>query len=160
MAARAHDYVTRIVWTGDEGAGTRDYTSYSREHLLTGAGKAEVALSSDPAFRGDPTRWNPEELLLASLSSCHMLWYLHLASQAGIVVRACADRATGRMVETDRGGHFEEVVLHPVVTVESGSAETAIRLHHEAHQKCFVANSVNVPVRCEPTVTSGPDPAR
>ncbi len=152
MTDRTHLYSTTIAWTGDRGTGTSHYRGYDRDHVLSAPGKADILMSSDPAFRGDPTRWNPEELLLAALSSCHMLWFLHLATEAGIVVRAYSDHAEGRMVETaDGSGRFTEVVLRPAVAAEAGTEEAAMRLHHEAHAKCFVANSVNFLVRCEPS---------
>ena len=108
--------------------------------------------SSDPNFRGDATRYNPEELLVMSLSSCHMLWYLHLCAEAKIVVTAYVDEAVGTMVEVkETGGHFTDVVLRPVVTLQAGSdAALAASLHDRAHHLCFVANSVNFPVHCEP----------
>ncbi len=109
--------------------------------------------SSDPAFRGDATRYNPEELLVASLSACHMLWFLHLCGDAGLVVTTYDDEARGTMVETvDGGGHFTEVVLHPVVTVSRGDPARAAHLHDRAHGLCFIANSMNFPVRCEAVV--------
>lgn len=149
-----HSYTVNVTWTGDLGEGTRSYRAYSRDHELTAPGRPTIAGSSDPAFRGDDTRYNPEDLLVASLSACHMLWYLHLAVGAGIVVRAYADDAEGTMVETaDGGGHFSEVVLRPVVTVDAGVEPAAAqRLHEQAHHLCFIANSVNFPVRCEPTL--------
>ena len=112
-----------------------------------------IAGSSDPNFRGDATRYNPEELLVASLSACHMLWYLHLCAENGIVVTAYVDDARGTMAETeDGGGRFTEVMLRPAVTIASGDNERAQRLHERAHQLCFIANSMNFPVRCEATI--------
>ena len=110
--------------------------------------------SSDPAFRGDPARWNPEELLVASVSTCHQLWYLHLASAAGIRVVAYEDRPEGLMVETpDGSGHFTGVTLHPRVTLAAGAeAAKAEALHHDAHEMCFVANSVNFTIDCMPEI--------
>ena len=149
-----HNYPVRVTWTGNRGNGTSNYAGYDRAHAIGVAGKPSIAASSDPAFRGDPARYNPEELLVASLASCHMLWYLHLCSQAHIVVTAYDDDATGTMTETaNGGGYFTEVVLHPSVTV-SGGADLALaqQLHERAHHFCFIANSVNFPVRCEPMV--------
>jgi organic hydroperoxide reductase OsmC/OhrA len=152
MAERAHVYETRVVWTGNTGEGTSSYTGYGRDHVVRGEGKPELLMSSDPAFRGDPAVYNPEELLVASLSSCHMLWYLALCAKAKIIVKAYEDRPMGRLVVgKPGGGHFEEVVLRPVVTIESGDTETARRLHEDAHRECFISNSVNFPVTCEPT---------
>jgi organic hydroperoxide reductase OsmC/OhrA len=153
MAERVHVYEASVVWTGNRGQGTSSYTSFDRDHTVRGTGKPELPMSADPAFRGDPAKYNPEELLVASLSSCHMLWYLALCAKAKIIVKAYEDRPSGRLVEgKPGGGHFESVVLRPVVTIESGDIETARRLHHEAHRECFISNSVNFPVSCEPTL--------
>lgn len=138
-------------WTGNTGNGTRDYRGYERAHEYIVDGKPTIPGSSDPAFRGDRTRWNPEELLVMSLSSCHMLWYLHLCATHNVSVIDYVDDAVGTMVETaDTGGHFTDVVLRPRVTIESGGDLTvAESLHEKAHHLCFVANSVNFPVRVE-----------
>ena len=154
---REHHYTTRVAWTGDEGSGTSGYRAYRRDHAVSATGKPPILASSDPAFRGDAARYNPEELLVASLSSCHMLWYLHLCSDAGVVVTGYVDDASGTMAETaDGGGHFTAVVLRPRVTVAAGSdRELATSLHERAHHLCFIANSVNFPVTCEPTVEAG-----
>ncbi len=148
---REHHYEATVTWTGNLGSGTSGYKAYSRDHDIAVPGRPVLAGSSDPAFRGDPTRHNPEDLLVASLSSCHMLWYLHLCAGAGIQVTAYSDPATGTMVEeTSGGGRFTEVVLRPHVTLARGSdAARAEALHHEAHRNCFIANSVNFPVRHE-----------
>ena len=150
---KQHSYATRTVWTGNLGQGTADYRAYSRDHVISAAGRPDLAGSSDPAFRGDAARWNPEDLLLASLSACHMLWYLHLAAVNRIVVTEYVDDARGTMEETAvGGGRFLEVVLQPRITVLPGAdMKLAHELHHEAHGKCFIANSVNFPVKCEPT---------
>jgi organic hydroperoxide reductase OsmC/OhrA len=152
--AREHFYLTTVEWTGNLGVGTSDYRAYSRDHKIAAEHKPSIPGSSDPAFRGDRTGWNPEDLLLASLSTCHMLWYLHLAAESGISVTAYTDRAEGVMVEQPNGsGRFARVVLRPSVTVSAGSdAERAAALHHTAHEKCFIANSVNFPVTCEPKI--------
>jgi organic hydroperoxide reductase OsmC/OhrA len=153
MAERVHVYETSTVWTGNRGQGTASYTSYDRDHVVLGTGKPDLPMSADPAFRGDPARYNPEELLVAALSSCHMLWYLALCAKARIIVKAYEDRPMGRLVEGTQGaGHFEAVMLRPVVTIESGDIETARRLHDDAHRACFISNSVNFPVTCEPTL--------
>jgi organic hydroperoxide reductase OsmC/OhrA len=151
---REHRYSVTVAWRGNLGTGTSDYRAYARDHQITADGKTAIAGSSDPAFRGDRTRWNPEELLVASLSSCHQLWYLHLAAAAGIVVTAYVDRAEGVMAERpDRSGCFTRVVLRPAVTVAPGSdTARAMALHHPAHEKCFIANSMNFPVTCEPSL--------
>jgi organic hydroperoxide reductase OsmC/OhrA len=151
-AGHEHTYPIRMHWTGNTGNGTREYRGYERAHEYIVDGKPTIPGSSDPAFRGDRTRWNPEELLVMSLSSCHMLWYLHLAATHGVSVIDYVDDAVGTMVETaDTGGHFTEVVLRPQVTIEAGGeVALAESLHDKAHHLCFVANSVNFPVRCEP----------
>jgi organic hydroperoxide reductase OsmC/OhrA len=154
MGERTHRYAVRMEWSGNLGSGTSGYKDYARAHELVVPGKPPIPGSSDPAFRGDATRWNPEELLVASLSSCHMLWYLHLCATNGVVVTAYTDDAEGTMVETeDGGGRFATVRLRPRVTIGSGSRSLAESLHHEAHAKCFVANSMNFPVECAPTIT-------
>lgn len=160
---RPHRYVARVEWTGNDGPGTRDYRSYRRDHIIHLPGKPDLAGTSDLAFRGDPTRYNPEELLVASLSACHMLWYLHLAAVNGIVVVAYDDPAEGTMVEAGAdGGRFTGVTLHPHVGIASGDRDRAMGLHALAHEKCFIANSVNFPVRHEPVVevVPSPDPGR
>ncbi|HVU94539.1 MAG TPA: OsmC family protein [Puia sp.] len=152
--SKEHHYLTQLRWTGNRGEGTTSYRAYDRDHVLTAGGKPEISASSDPSFRGNPQRYNPEELLVASLSSCHLLWYLHLCAVNGVVVVAYEDSAAGVMQEAESGsGRFSEVVLRPVVTVkEAGMREKAMALHHEANQFCFIANSVNFPVRHEPVI--------
>lgn len=154
MAQGTHEYTTRVVWTGNRGEGTSGYRAYERAHEISVPGKPVIPGSSDPAFRGDRARYNPEDLLVSSLSACHMLWYLHLCAEAGIVVTGYVDDAAGTMVETEEtGGHFTEVVLRPTVTVRpEAQVDLAIRLHDRAHHLCFIANSVNFPVRCEARV--------
>lgn len=152
MGGKEHHYELTVTWTGNEGSGTSKYRDYSRAHEVTAPGKPVLPGSADPAFLGDPARWNPEELLVASLSECHMLWVLALASLEGVVITAYTDRAEGVMVENaDGAGEFREVVLRPVVTVTSAEmAEKLETLHRKAHSKCFIARSVNFPVRHEP----------
>ena len=151
---RQHIYRTQLNWTGNTGKGTASYRDYERSHELAAEGKTAIAGSSDPAFRGDRAKWNPEELLLASLSACHQLAYLHLCATGGVVVTAYEDRAEGTMQETPEGsGHFVSVILRPKVTIAPGSdSEKAQTLHHRAHELCFIANSVNFTVDCEPSV--------
>ena len=136
------------------GTGTSGYRDYQRSLEISADGKSSIAGSSDAAFRGDRTRWNPEDLLVASLSACHELWYLHLCAEAGVVVEAYVDEAVGVMEEAaDGGGQFVEVVLRPRVRPAPGSDRDKIQsLHHEAHAKCFIARSVNFLVRCEPVI--------
>jgi organic hydroperoxide reductase OsmC/OhrA len=150
---KQHHYHLKIKWTGNKGTGTSAYRAYSRDHTIQSEHKAEIACSSDPSFLGDKTRYNPEELLVASLSSCHMLWYLHLCSEASVAVTDYVDSATGIMAETaNGGGHFEEVILKPIVTVADSSMITkANELHKKANELCFIANSVNFPVHHQPT---------
>ena len=154
---KTHQYKINTVWTGNTGTGTSSYKSYERSHELSGNGKSQyIPASSDPAFRGDASRYNPEELLVASLSSCHMLWYLHLCSAEGIIVTGYEDAATGIMEETiDGAGQFVEVALQPHVTVADASMITkANELHEQAHHFCFIARSVNFPVTCIPSSTA------
>lgn len=148
-----HVYSLNVTWTGNTGTGTSNYRSYERSHTVTVDHKVEILGSSDPAFRGDPTKHNPEELFVASISTCHMLWYLHLCAEAGVIVIEYSDQATGIMQETeDRGGHFIEVTLHPNVTVTDASmVDKANELHHKANQLCFIANSCNFPIHHQPT---------
>jgi len=148
---KEHHYESTLTWTGNKGRGTASYVEYNREFTISINGKPDLPGSSDPAFRGDPTRHNPEDMLVASLSSCHMLWYLHLCSEAKVIVTAYVDCATGTMIEDENGGRFTEVELHPVVTVsEKHMLELADELHHKAHAMCFIANSVNFPVKLNP----------
>lgn len=149
---KTHHYSTQLQWTGNRGSGTKSYTSYTRDYNIQTEGKPVVLGSSDPAFRGDSSRYNPEEMLLASLSSCHMLWYLHLCSEAGVIVTAYKDNAIGEMEETLNGsGRFVKVILRPVVTVQEESMlNKANELHQKANEMCFIANSCNFPVLHEP----------
>ena len=151
-----HRYAVDIEWTGDRGSGTSDYRAYGRDHRVTAAGKHPIDGSSDRVFHGDADRWNPEEMLVAALSQCHLLSYLHVAAANGIVVTAYTDAATGTMVQTpDGGGHFESVTLRPRVTISAGDPESAHQLHAEAAAKCFIAASVDFPVHHEPTIVAG-----
>ena len=143
---REHKYSVNVVWTGNTGTGTSDYRSYLRDHEINVPGKPSINGSADPKFRGNPARYNPEELLVASLSTCHMLWYLHLCADAGVVVVSYEDRAEGTMEESSDGaGRFVRVTLYPHVHVK-GSVERAEALHERAHELCYIANSVNFPV--------------
>lgn len=151
---RTHHYRLTVTWTGNRGTGTSGYRDFDRAHDIAAEGRPTIAASSDPAFRGDPSRWNPEQLLVAALSDCHMLWYLHLSATSGVVVVDYVDEVTGTMTENaDGGGQFTEVTLRPRVTVASEDmVEQARKLHHDAHRLCFIANSVNFPVRHEPEI--------
>lgn len=147
-----HHYKLTTSWTGNKGSGTSNYKAYDRSYHIVINGKQTIEGSSDPAFRGDPSKHNPEEMLLGALSSCHMLWYLHLCAEAGVVVVNYTDEATGKMVETTNGGgKFEEVILNPKVTVtEAAMVSKANHLHRKASELCFIANSVNFPVNHHP----------
>lgn len=157
MAAKQHTYRVTVEWTGNRGLGTRGYAGYGRDHSISSGSKPPIAGSSDPAFRGDEARWNPEELLLASISACHKLWYLHLCATAGISVLSYRDEAEGTMAEDPNGaGRFVGAVLRPRIVIKGGDdAVKASHLHDEAHEYCFIANSVNFPVTCEPVITAG-----
>ena len=148
---KSHAYEAHLRWTGAAHGPAADYKTYSREFRADVAGKPQLTGSSDPAFHGDPAVHNPEDLLLISLSACHMLTYLALCVRIGIRVIAYQDRATGTMAQQDGKMRFIEVVLHPECVV-SGDVQTATRLHEQAHAGCFIANSVNFPVRNEPRV--------
>ena len=151
---KSHQYATHVRWSAN-GEGTKSYRGYSRNFTISAEGKVDIAGSSDPAFRGDARRYNPEELLVASLSSCHMLWYLHLCSVNEIVVLDYRDAATGTMEERDGSGQFVRVTLRPAIKVSAGGVlARAIALHEEAHRLCFIARSVNFPVDVEPEVTA------
>ncbi len=148
-----HSYEVAVEWQGNRGTGTSDYRSYGREVLVTAAGKPQIAASADRAFRGDAERWNPEDLLLAALSECHLLSYLHVAASHGVVVTAYTDAASAVMEQTaDGGGYFVSATLRPVVTISAGDPQLAEQLHEEAGAKCFIAASVNFPVLHEPTI--------
>ena len=154
MAGQTHSYRLNLKWVGNQGTGTSVYTGYSRNHEYAAGRKPVILGSSDPAFRGDPERWNPEELLLASVASCHKLVYLHLCHDNGVNVVAYEDDATGTMIETPAGGgHFTEITLHPRVTVSAKSdAQKALALHHDVNPLCFIARSVNFPIHHKPVI--------
>jgi organic hydroperoxide reductase OsmC/OhrA len=152
---QTHSYSVVVRWTGNTGAGTKHYRSYERSFEVAGGGPKPVIMgSSDPVHQGDAGRWNPEELLVAALSACHQLWYLHLCADAGVVVVQYVDHAEGILeVAADGSGHFVEATLRPEVTISVASdVGKALALHEPAHAKCFIANSINFPVRCRPAV--------
>lgn len=146
-----------MEWSDPTGVGTIKASTHSRNHVVRMPGKPDLVLTADPSFRGDPAQHSPEDLLLISLSSCHMLWYLGLCARAGVVVTRYVDEAEGTMVEqAASGGHFERVILHPRVTIKTGDLAKARELHGDAHRFCFVANSVNFPVEYEPVIEVAP----
>jgi organic hydroperoxide reductase OsmC/OhrA len=153
-----HHYETTVTWTGNRGTGTSGYKAYGRDHEVTAADCPPIAASADRAFHGDRDRWNPELALTAALSQCHMLSYLHVCADAGVVVTGYVDDARGTMAATaDGGGHFTEVVLRPRVTVaDTSMTGAALRLHAEASARCFIAASVSFPVRHEPEIMVAP----
>ncbi|MBU4213673.1 MAG: OsmC family protein [Actinobacteria bacterium] len=155
-----HTYDVDLVWLGARDVGTVSYTSYGRDHELRATDRPPLPGTSDPAFRGDPTRWSPEDLLVGALAQCHMLWLLHLAAEAGVVVVDYTDRASGTMrIEAAGHGQFRDVVLRPQVTLASATTtaggpitdELLAGLHERAHEHCFIARSVNFPVDVRPT---------
>lgn len=151
---KAHLYKSIVAWKGNRGEGTRDYKAYSRDHVISIDGKPVIPGSSDPSFRGDKSRYTPEDLLVSSLSGCHMLWYLHLCAVNGVVVTDYTDVAVGEMIENaDGSGQFSKVVLHPFVTVtEPSMIEKAKSLHDDAQRMCFIARSVNFPLFHNPEI--------
>lgn len=149
---KEHHYAVTINWTGNTGEGTASYTAYQRDFTVQSPGKAPVLGSADPAFRGNAERWNPEDMLLASIGACHKLWYLHLCAVNQVSVLDYVDHPVGRMVEGDsqRKGHFKDVELRPQVLISRESdIDLALRLHDDAHHECFIANSVNFPISCK-----------
>jgi organic hydroperoxide reductase OsmC/OhrA len=153
-----HHYSVQVLWTGNRGQGTSGYKDYDRSHTIKINNKPDILGSSDAPFQGDVTRHNPEDMLLTALSTCHMLWYLHLCADAGIIVTGYTDNATGTMIEVPGGGgHFTSVTLHPVVTItDAAKTDLALALHDKAHAKCFIASSVNFPVGHQPRCSIHP----
>jgi len=154
-STRVHQYQVRTTWTGNTGEGTANYRAYKRDHEIAGASKtAPILGSSDPLFRGDPARYNPEELLVAALSACHMLWVLHLCADAGITITAYSDEPMGIMTEEpDGSGRFTKVTLRPRMNItDAARIAEATALHDRVHKVCAIALSVNFPVLCTPSV--------
>ncbi|TPL83564.1 OsmC family protein [Mesorhizobium sp. B2-3-12] len=149
--AKFHDYTCRIGWTGNRGDGTRTYRGYDRTWDIITAGKPVIQCSNDPLLGGNPALPNPEDLLLASVSACHMLWYLHLASDAGIVVHSYTDEPVGHGESEPNGaGRFLGVTLRPRIGVETGvDLDKAEALHNGIHEVCYIARSVNFPIAVE-----------
>jgi organic hydroperoxide reductase OsmC/OhrA len=154
--SKSHEYAVAVEWTGNKGSGTSGYLDYERSHLIQSGNKVKIQSSSDPHFRGDEKKYNPEELLVASLSSCHMLWFLHFCADSGVIVTSYKDHAKGTMeLDSAGNGKFTSVDLYPEVTVSETSmlAQTE-GLHYKAHHFCFIANSVNFPINHHPKITS------
>lgn len=147
-----HEYAATIEWTGGLQGSTASYAAYSREYRISIQGKPDLIGSADPAFRGDPSLYNPEDLLLAAVSTCHMLSYLALCARKGIEVISYADSCTARMEPKGGTLTFVEAILNPVVGLSAGDRELAVELHHLAHEECYVAASVNFPILCRPTL--------
>jgi organic hydroperoxide reductase OsmC/OhrA len=153
-----HSFAVSVEWTGNRGSGTSDYKAFARDNLLTSEGKPPIEGSAARAFHGDPARWNPEETLIAALVECHLLSYLYVATQNGIVVEAYTDAATGTVrTAGDGSGRFEEVTLRPVVTISAGDPEVARAIHADANRLCFIAASVDFPVHHEPEIRLADD---
>ena len=152
MAGKEHRYRPVITWTGNTGQGTSSYKAYERTHVISAPGKPDIPGSSDANFRGDASRWNPEDLFVVSASTCHMLWYLHLCAVNDVVVLDYRDEPEGLMIEeADGSGAFARIVLRPQVKLSAASSEDKARdLHHEAHRNCFIANSVKCDITAEP----------
>lgn len=149
-----HEYILTVRWTGNTGSGTSSYKAYSRDHEILKEGKPPLAGSSDPEFMGDSTKWNPEELLVAAVSNCHMLWYLHLCADAGVIVQDYEDRPHGFLsIGQDGSGNFSRIVLRPEVRItQASSAQLAAELHKKANEKCFIAASLRCIVEHQPTI--------
>lgn len=151
---RFHHYAVTVEWIGDTGCGTASHETYHRTYRLRARGKPEITGSADPAFGGSAEQWNPEDLLVAALSACHKLWYLHLCAEAGITVTSYRDDATGIMKESRSGGHFQDVFLQPQVNItQKQDLEEAERLHQKASERCFIRSSVNFHVHHQAKVT-------
>lgn len=148
----SHEYTSAVVWTGNRGEGTNNYRGYDRTWDIAVTGKEIVHCSNDPLLGGDPAKMNPEDLMISALSACHMLWYLHFASDAGIIVTSYKDRPVGcGVIEKGGAGRFAKAVLRPEITIRPGSdIKTATAIHHKIHSVCFIARSVNFPVSYEP----------
>lgn len=156
MSDKSHTYAMTVEWTGNTGSGTAKLAGYSKNHVVQAEGRADILASSDPEFGGDPDRYNPEELLVAALSQCHMLWFLSRCAKHGVVVTAYRDDAIGTMTEhRDGGGEFTNVTLRPHITLaRPAEADLLVRLHEESHHLCFIARSVNFPVEVEANYVS------
>lgn len=153
-----HSFAVSVEWTGNRGSGTSDYRAFGRDNLLTAEGKPAIEGSAAKVFHGDASRWNPEEMLMAALVECHLLSYLYVATQNGVVVEAYTDAATGTVrTEGDGSGRFEEVTLRPVVTISAGDPAVALAIHADANRLCFIAASVDFPIHHEPQIRLADD---
>lgn len=152
---KSHHYAIKLVWTGNNGEGTSTYRSYDRSYTISAENKHALNGSADPMFRGDKAKYNPEDLLVCALSSCHLLTYLHLCASNGIVVTSYEDAAVGTMSEDEtRGGFFSGVTLKISMRItDLSKKDLAMELHHQANKLCFIANSVNFEVKHEVTIT-------
>lgn len=157
MTDKIHHYEVSVIWTGNKGNGTQTYQGYERTLEIVAPGKPAIPGTSDPALRGDPKRWSPEELLVASVSACHKLWYLALCAQDGVVVIAYEDNAEGFLAEEPCGsGQFTSIILRPHITISAQSSEVkALSIHQTAHKMCFIARSMNFPLSIEPVIIKG-----
>ncbi|GLQ35251.1 peroxiredoxin [Amylibacter marinus] len=153
--SKTHSYQIKLEWVGNRGTGTKTYRGYGRDHIISAEGKPDILGSADPAFLGTPSRWNPEEALLASVAACHKLWYLHLCFDAGVNVLSYVDNPTAEMRENpDGSGEFTHVMLRPEVQIDAGSdVEMATKLHGGVGDLCFIARSVKFPIHHSPVVT-------
>lgn len=151
--SKSHTYRAAVNWNGNRGQGTASYRAYGREHTIVIDGKPSILGSADAAFLGDPAKWNPEDMLISAISTCHMLWFLHLASDAGWVVEAYEDRVEAVMtMNADGSGQFSSARLHPKATISAGDPKLLDQLHHKAHEMCFIARSLNFEIDCDATV--------
>ena len=156
MNVRPHRFAARLRWVGPERGATTSYKTYSREYVVEADGKPALRGSADPHFLGDGALYNPEDLLVAALSACHLLSYLAECARAGIAVVSYEDDASGEMTLIDGVMRFREVMLRPkVVVADAARIDEANALHERAHAVCFIANSVNFPVLHEAAVTAG-----
>lgn len=153
---KEHRYNLTAIWRGNKGTGTSGLRDYDRSHTVSILNKPQLHLTTDNPAVGDKTKLNPEDLLVTAVSSCHMLSYLYVCALEGVIVTDYVDNATGLMLEhASGGGQFKEVVLNPVIKVaKTTMIKKAIELHHKAHEICYIANSVNFEVKCNPVCTA------
>jgi organic hydroperoxide reductase OsmC/OhrA len=148
---REHSFAIAVTWSGNRGTGTSGYKDYDRAHLVAAEGKESIAGSAAKVFHGDAVKWNPEEMLVAALSQCHMLSFLHVATSTGVVVQSYQDEASGILTtNAEGGGSMTSVTLRPRVEISAGTPAQVVALHHRARELCFIANSINFPLLHEP----------